>query len=93
MSKIDERLKPYKEELKTAMCEVFKELLLNHADELEIYNNENEGRIFTDPNKFREEATKIVEEEGGLLDLNDWVKEALNEIKMGDLIYGIAEEF
>jgi hypothetical protein len=88
MFKVNKVLKAYKEELKIATKMALKELIRNHSDELEEYSNKYNC---INPRKFCKKALGSAYTVGDMYALVDWVKGALDEIKLGDLLFEIEE--
>lgn len=84
MSKYDKKLKPYKEEFKTAISELIYDTLDEHVDKMDsdAYFNKHMSSL----EKFQKRVCKY-EKRYGHVEFNKWLADVMNEIKLGDLMY------
>lgn len=84
MSKFDKKLKTHKEEFKTALSKMISATLNEHIDKVDA------DQIFDEHmpsmNKFCKKLKKYGKRYG-FGEFNKWVRDTLNEIKLGDILY------
>lgn len=85
MSKYDKKLKPYKEEFKTAISELIFDTLEEHIDKMDTdaYFDKHMPSL----DKFVKRVNKYGKRYGYEEFFKRWLVDVMNEIKLGDLIH------
>ena len=89
MSKLDKKLKPFKEEFKAVMSKIIYDCINNHYDEDRF--NSYWDEYMPSLSKFVKRGRKYIDRYG-FREFAKWVRDVLNEIKLGDLMYDDLED-